>query len=196
MPSFDLKGIKVATYTNNNGTIAYSGATSLGDAMNVNLQLNFAEGRLYAESTLAEYMKKAIGGTISIATKYIPKSAQLMLFGNREKTRTFTCGTASVTASSIQTGGNDVPKDVGVAFYAPDKVDGATKYACVFITRALFGQPSYVYQTASDNITFNTPTITGEFLADHSANREMIEIGVCDTEEQAKAWVDSVLGAV
>lgn len=60
MPSFDLRGIKCANYVNTNGTISYTGAQSIGDAMTVDLQLKYAEGRLYAESTLAEYMKKQL----------------------------------------------------------------------------------------------------------------------------------------
>ena len=54
MPVFDLRGIKVAQYANNNGTITYSNSTSAGDAMTANLDLTFAEGRLYAEGKLAE----------------------------------------------------------------------------------------------------------------------------------------------
>jgi len=193
MPSFDLRGIKVAKYVNTAGTITYTDKTTVGDAMSVNLQLNFAEGRLYAESTLAEYMKKAIGGTISVGVKYIPNTAQLLMYGNRSATRSITAGTETETVTSIKTGGNDLPQDVGIAFYAPDKVDGAQKYTCVFVRRCLFGQPSYNYQTASQNIQFNTPTTTGEFLADHSTDREMLEIAVCDSEAIAKAWVDAVL---
>ena len=189
MPQFDLRGIKVATYVNTNGTITYTGATSIGDAMNVNLELRFAEGRLYAESTLAEYMRKVVGGTISIGVKYIPDTAQTMLFGVTAKTRTV--GTSSV--GSLVTTAKDTPKYVGVGFYAPDMVDGVKKYTAVKVAKALFGNPSMSLQTAGENIVFNTPTTSGEFLADDSTNQDMIEVAVCDTEADAKAWVTAVL---
>ena len=153
MPQFDLRGIKVANYVNTNGTITYTSATSIGDAMNVNLELRFAEGRLYAESTLAEFMRNCTGGTIS----------------------------------------KDKPKAVGVAFYAPDMVDGVKKFTCVKVARALFGNPSMTLQTAGENIVFNTPTTSGEFLADDSTNQEMLEVALCDTEADAIAWVTAVL---
>lgn len=189
MPQFDLRGIKVASYVNTAGTITYTGATSVGDAMNVNLELRFAEGRLYAESTLAEFMRKAVGGTISIGVKYIPNTAQTMMFGVTAKTRTV--GTSSI--SSLVTGAKDTPNYVGVAFYSPDMIDGVKKYTAVKIAKALFGNPSMTLQTAGENIVFNTPTTSGEFLADDSTTQDMLEVAVCDTEADAIAWVTAVL---
>lgn len=189
MPQFDLRGIKVATYVNTNGTITYTGATSIGDAMNVNLELRFAEGRLYAESTLAEYMRKVTGGTISIGVKYIPAAAQQMMYGVTPKSRTI--GSASI--NGLVTAATDVPKYVGVAFYAPDMIDGEQKFTAVKVAKALFGNPSLTLQTAGENIQFNTPTTSGEFLADDSTTQALLEVATCDTEEDAIAWVTEVL---
>ena len=60
MPEFDLRGMKVAKYNydKTQKKISYDTPMSMGDAMTANLELKFAEGRLYAESALAEYMKK------------------------------------------------------------------------------------------------------------------------------------------
>lgn len=189
MPQFDLRGIKVATYVNTAGTITYTGATSIGDAMNVNLELRFAEGRLYAESTLAEYMRKVVGGTISIGVKYIPDAAQTMMFDVAANTRTVNGN----SVSSLITAADDSPNYVGVAFYAPDMIDGAKKFTAVKVAKALFGNPSMSLQTAGENITFNTPTTSGEFMADDSATQAMIEVATCDSEADAIAWVTAVL---
>ncbi len=193
MPAFDLRGIKVAKYNNANGNISYSNATSIGDAMNVELQFTYAEGRLYAESVLAEYIRLATGGSISIAEKYIPDAAKTLLFGMRTGTRTLTVDGQTVNAECMKLGGKDLPNYVGVAFYAPDMVDGEQKYTCVFVSRALFAPPSMTYQTKGENIVFQTPTTTGEFLPDHSANQELVETYVSDTEAAAIAWRDAVL---
>lgn len=199
MPSFDLKGIKIAKYgyTSSSG-VAYTNKQSIGDAMNVNLELKYAEGRLYAESTLAEYMRKATGGTVSIGEKYIPDAAQKVLFGSRENTRSITytpAGGSSTTESvtGLALGGKSNPNYVGVAFYAPDMVDGVLKFTCVKISRALFGPPSMSFQTTGENIQFNTPTTTGEFLADNTTNQDMIEVAIVSSEEAAIAWIDAVL---
>lgn len=198
MPQFDLRGIKVAKYVNTSGTISYTGAQSAGDAMNVNLELRYAEGRLYAESTLAEYIKKVTGGTISIGVKYLPDAVQKLLFGSRETTRSITytpSGGSSTTESVTGLAINAKAQGsyVGVAFYAPDMVDGVEKYTCVKIARALFGAPSMALQTAGDSITFSTPTTTGEFMADNSTNQDLIEVAICDSVEEAVAWITAVL---
>ena len=198
MPQFDLRGIKIAKYVNTSGTISYTGAQSIGDAMNVNIEVRSAEGRLYAESTLAEYIRKIVGGTISIAVKYIPDAAQKVLFGAKENTRsiTYTPESGSSTTESVGSlilSAKSEPAYVGVGFYAPDKVDGADKFTCVKIARALFGPPGMSLQTAGENITFATPTTSGEFMADNSTAQNIIEVAVCDDENEAIAWVTAAL---
>lgn len=189
MPSIDLRGIKVANYVNTAGTITYTGPQSIGDAMNVNLSMRFAEGRLYAESTLAEFIREATGGTISIGVKYIPSAAQKVLFGASDQTRT----ASGSTVTGLKYTAKDTPAYVGVAFYAPDMVDGVKKYTCVMIKKALFGLPDMQYNTKGENIQFNTPTTTGEFMPDDSTARNMLEVAVVDTEAKAQAWITAVL---
>ena len=193
MPSFDLRGIKAAKYVNTSGVITYTSPTSVGDAMNVALELRYAEGRLYAEGTLAEYMRLAVGGTISIGVKYIPDEAQQLLFGATTNSRSINVSGSPKSITGLKYTAKDVPDYVGVAFYAPDKIDGDTKYSCVFIRKASFGVPAMSYQTKSDTIVFNTPTTTGEFLAEDSTNQVMIETGICDTVAEAEAWITAVL---
>lgn len=196
MPQFDLRGIYAAQYNNTSGTVSYTNVQKVGDAMTANLELRFAEGRLYAESTLAEYMRKVVGGTISVGVKYIPTAAQQLLFGSTAKSRSVTYtptgGTETTEpVSGLVIGGKTDSKYVGVAFYAPDMVDGEEKYTCVFVRRALFGPPSMSLQTAGENIVFNTPTTSGEFLSD--AGLDLLEVAVCDDEAAAVAWVQAVL---
>ncbi len=126
MPAFDLRYLQVAEYKKKDGGTEYGTATSMGDAMTVVLDLRFAEGRLFAESTLAEYMKKATGGTATAGVKYIPTAAQ----------------------------------------------------------------PATNFQTLGDNITFQTPTTSGEFLIDDL--EDLLEVATLDSEADAKAWCDEV----
>nr|DAE26098.1 MAG TPA: tail tube protein [Siphoviridae sp. ctj7819]DAV26238.1 MAG TPA: tail tube protein [Caudoviricetes sp.] len=184
MPSFDLRGIRAGKYKNTAGTVSYENPTDVGDAMSAQLDLKFAEGRLYAESKLAEYIKLATGGTISLAVKYIKKAAQAMLYG---------C-TTDTSKENIKFSAKDVANYVGVGFYAPDKVDGVTKYTCVWVPKALFGPPSMAYQTKGENIQFNTPTTTGEFLADDSENELLLETETVDSAADAVTWIKGKLG--
>lgn len=199
MPQFDLRGIYAAKYVNTAGVITYTNPQKVGDAMTANLELRYAEGRLYAESALAEYLRKAVGGTISLGVKYIKSAAQKLMFGSADNSRVITytpAGSSSTATASVEgltIGAKTTGQYVGVAFYAPDMVDGVEKYTCVKISKALFGPPSMQLQTAGENIQFNTPTTSGEFMADDSATQNLIEVAIADTEEQAIAWVAAVL---
>lgn len=190
MPSFDLRYIQAAKYSNDgSGNVAYSDKTKIGDAMTVNMELAFAEGRLYAEGTLAEMIREATGGTISIGVKRILPDAQKMMYGFKDRIRNV--GSKQITGllASGESNGNYV----GVSFYAPDKIDGATKYTCMFAKKIMFGPPSMSYTAKGQNISFNTPTTTGEFMGDDSDGKEFFETACCDTVEDAKAWCDGVL---
>ena len=196
MPEFDLRYIKVGKYVNTNGTITYSGVTVAGDAMEANLDLKFAEGRLYAEGALAEYMKLCVGGTISFGVKYLPTAARQLLYGETASATSIKVGTETKNIAGLKTTKNDVASYVGVAFYAPDMIDNVQKYTCVFVAKALFGQPAMKLKTLDGgSITFQTPTTSGEFLADDSADGLLKDAAVCDNIAEAKAWCDAKFAA-
>lgn len=192
MPTFDLRGIKIGKYINTEGTITYETPISMGDAMSVELNLTAAEGRLYAESRLAEYKKLITGGTASVGVKYITDAAQILLFGMSENTRNVGTNTSQ---KSLKATAKDIAKYVGMGFYAPDAIDGTDKYTAVFVYKVLFGAPGYVYATKGDSITFQTPTTTGEFLADDSEDKNIMEIAILASESDAVAWINKCFGA-
>lgn len=192
MPTFDLRGIKIGKYTNTDGTITYDTPVSMGDAMSVELNLTAAEGRLYAESRLAEYKKLITGGTASVGVKYITDAAQKLLFGMSENTRDVGTNTSQ---KSLKATAKDIAKYVGMGFYAPDAIDGTDKYTAVFVYKVLFGAPGYVYATKGDSITFQTPTTTGEFLADDSEDKNLMETAILANESDAVAWINKCFGA-
>lgn len=192
MPTFDLRGIKIGKYINTEGTITYDTPISMGDAISVELNLTAAEGRLYAESRLAEYKKLITGGTASVGVKYITDAAQKLLFGMSENTRNVG---ANASQKSLKATAKDIAEYVGMGFYAPDAIDGTDKYTAVFVYKVLFGAPSYVYATKGDSITFQTPTTTGEFLADDSEDKNIMEIATLASESDAVAWINKCFGA-
>ena len=108
--------------------------------------------------------------------------------------RTVAEQTQSKTMKSTAYGANDSASYVGCSFYAPDMIDGVKKYTCVFITKAMFGPPGMTYQTKGENITFQTPTTTGEFLPDDSASAMIVDSYTADTMADAVAWCNAVLG--
>ena len=62
----------------------------------------------------------------------------------------------------------------------------------MFIGKSMFGEPDMPLQTAGENIQFNPPTTSGEFLADDSSDGQIKEAVTVDTEALAIAWCDKV----
>lgn len=196
MPTIGLRKVEFAKYTNNEGTISYGTPVDGGGPMNVNLELRFADGTLYTGDALSEFVRLAIGGTLSIGVKHIPEDTQKLLFGMTEKSRTLTVSSASTTVKSLQTTKNSRGDEVGVAFYAPDVLDGVSGFTCVFIPRARFGEPSMTLQTMQEGtITFGTLTTTGQFMADHSFEGVIKDVAYVEDEATAIAWCAACFGA-
>lgn len=189
MPTFDLKHIRAGKYNHANGTTSYTDAVEVGDAMQVDLNLRFAEGRLYAESSLAEYLRSATGGTASIAVKYLKDAFQQLAYGMRSGSRSVN----SKSVASLKYGAKDLGDYVGFAFYADDMIDAVKKYTCVLVYRSRFAPPAMQYRTKGENYQFNTPTTTGEFLPDLGEDQDLFEIAIADDETTAAAWVDTVV---
>ena len=188
MPEFDLRGMKAAkdNYDKSQKKITYGEAMSMGEAMKANLEMKFAEGRIYAESSLSEYMKKCTGMTTSVGVKYIPADCQKVLYGFYELSRsvgsTSPKAVKSMTADRTSTG-----QYVGHGFYSPDMIDGVEKFTAVFVHKTLFGPPSRVLQTMGESIIFQTPTTSGESLVDDLGH--LFEWYTFDTEAEAIEWL-------
>ena len=195
MPTYGLRGATVYPYTNNNGTVTYGTGIGAGCAISANLELKFAESRLYACDNLAEYLREVIGGTITFNAKLFPVAAQTAMFGTTTKTRTITVGGETVTATSVVTGGDDAPTYVGFSAYGPDQVDGVKKWTAFVVKKVKFSAPSMNMATKSDSITFQTPTTTGEFLQDDTSDRTLLEVATLDSEAAAQAWIAAVVSA-
>jgi phi13 family phage major tail protein len=199
MPTFGLRGAKVAKYNNENGAVTYDAPIGAGCAINVQLELTFAEARLYACDNLAEYLREALGGNITFEAKYFPQAAQQLMFGATVKSRTVSYQadgeTVSKTITSIVDGADDSENYVGFAAYCPDMIDGAKKWTAFVVPKVKFSKPNSNYQTKSDSITFQTPTTTGAFAPDDTAGKVIREVAVCDSEAEAQAWCAAVFPA-
>lgn len=195
MPEFDLHKMFFAEY-HNDGT--YGTVLDAGEAMSTNWEFSYAEGRLYAKSTLAEFLREVTGGSVSVAVKYFPSAVQQLLFGDTEKTRriSYTKNGEQRTEdiTGLAYGANSVAKNVGFAGFARDRVDGEPKVTAFRLARCLFGKPGKSMTTKGGNtINFATPTSTGEFMADHTDEQNMLEYATLDSDEAAEAWCRAAL---
>lgn len=197
MPQYGLKNIYAAQYNLTGGVVSYGSPVKVGDAMTAQIEPEIAEAALYAEDAKAEYMRLMVGGTISLGVKYILNAAKTLLLGVRADTHTITYTPPGGTETSEEVtgqkiGANDTGNYVGIAFYSPDMRDTLKKYFCLFIRKALFGPPSMNLQTKGQNIQFNTPTISGQFLATDEIDQDFYAWALVDSEAAARAWVQAV----
>ena len=66
----------------NEETKTYANGFKCGKAMNVNIQPNYNEGKLYADNQLSEYVKEFKDGTMTLGTDRLPKEAESICFGH------------------------------------------------------------------------------------------------------------------
>lgn len=193
MPTIGFRDAFVAAYNYEDGAVTYGAPISAGQPISASLELKFAEGRLYAGDSLAEYVREITGGTVTFGAKYFPAAAQALMFGATSKTRSVTVVNPDQTEETVSIGSlvvstKNSPGYVGFSGFAPDLVDGNSKFTCFFVAKCKFSQPNLTMQTRNDSITFQTPQTTGEFLADDTTGRVLQEVAVVDTEAEAVAW--------
>lgn len=190
MPNFDFQGVYIAEYKKTDSGYDYGKVIEMGDPMTCNLQMKYAEGRLYAKGGLREYKKIPVGGSLSVAVKYIHSEAQSVMFRKTEKTRTI--NGKEVVSSALGT--KNIPQYVGIGAYGADVVDGKDCFSAIFAHKTIFGAPGYAYSTKGETITFQTPTTTGEFLPSDIEDELMVEDIIVDTSEEAINWINACFG--
>jgi hypothetical protein len=57
-----------------------------------------------------------------------------------------------------------------------------TKYWLVWLPKVKFAPPGGNYQTKGDNITWNTPSISGKGTSDHDGNWKIMEAFATENE--------------
>ena len=82
-----------------------------------------------------------------------------------------------------------VPPD---GFDADEKVNGKKKYVAIWLHKVKFTEGQESYKTKGDNIEYQTPNISGQAITD--ASGEWRTRKICDTEQDARDWIDTMAG--
>jgi hypothetical protein len=83
---------------------------------------------------------------------------------------------------------SDTAPYVGVGFYGARVKDGKKSYKAIWYPKVQFKEPNEDLTTKGENITFGTYTIEGTLMRDDAG--EWRRSKICDTEEEAKAWLE------
>lgn len=189
MPTIGLKDIHIAIITEDaDGNETYGTPEYLAPAMNVNMNINYIDGKLPADDRTYVYVKEFNDGTISIGLADLPSAMAAKLLGAKLDTN-------GVLVNSVED--DSKAPFVAVGFKA---LRDNGKYEYDWFYRVKFGKPNEAYQTKGDSINFNTPTIEGTIYmrnkplanGDHAWGTKCIDGEEGVTAATVNGWFDQV----
>lgn len=135
-------------------TYTYSNAVILGKLMKTSITPTTVEGKLYGDDGLAEYVNEATGADVSLDTTTIPLTAYGIMFGT----------TVDAESDTAEFSTSDNGSYVGYGFVIGVIESGVTKYKLKWLPKVKFALPSESFETKGENISFATPSISGQAL--------------------------------
>ncbi|HIY18262.1 MAG TPA: major tail protein [Candidatus Blautia avistercoris] len=172
----------VAKLDESGGTPEYTDGFACGKAIEMSITPNYAEGSLYADNEKAEYDKEFSYAEVTLNTSTLPIEAHKIMFGH----------TTDEEENTIVDKSADESNYVGLGIYVREKVNGVRKYIAMWIHKVKFTESEESYKTKGDAIEYQTPSITGQAIA--ISTGEWRERKICDTEQEAKDWIDEQAG--
>lgn len=170
----DLHVAKILTDVEGEET-TYDTATRLAGLINIGITKTVAEGELYADDRLDEYVAQQTAQEISINPKDISSEDEALLLGKQLDEN-----------GGVLDGGDDNPPEFAVMFRSK-KSDGSYQYRVLY--RVKFRPFDETYDTQSNNVTFQTPTITGRSMARASDGAFGYKLDSSETNTAVtKAW--------
>ena len=190
MAYFKAKIPVIATIAEtDNAAPTYSAGMAIGKLIQIGITPNMNEGSLYGDDALAEYIREFSDYDVSLNVTTLPAAARAVMFGE-----TYTEATTgqNPTPAKIVSKGSDSCPYVGFGFVTTETVNGAMKYAMVWLHKVKFSLPAETYDTKGDSITFGTPTVEGKGTEDNI--HEWRTVTWHDTEAEAIAALKNKAG--
>ncbi|MBQ6479760.1 MAG: hypothetical protein IJI45_01455 [Anaerolineaceae bacterium] len=157
----------------------YGDGIVLGKAVSTNLAVTNAEGELYADDQLAEYVSEFASATLTAEVDNIELQNQAKLHG------------AKYEDGEIQHFDNDNAPYGGIGGYQVLLVHGVKKYRTWFFAKAKASIPNHDGNTKGASISFGTQPINERIIA--PAHGPWYRVKEFTNEDAAKAYIDSKL---
>ena len=141
-----MAGAKMATEPEN-AAPTYDAGMVLGKMVQINLAVNNAEGKLYADDELAEYVNEFSEADLTAEVDNIPLDKQATLYGARYED------------DELMHFADDQAPNMGVGGVQPLRVGGAKKFRAWFFAKARAALPDWKGTTRGDSISFGTQPI-------------------------------------
>lgn len=175
MALIGLKLPVVGILTETGATTSYSQGMTLAKAIKADITINSYDAQLYAEDSVSETDKSFKDGTLSLGVDDLDMNARAYLLGKE------------INEGELISSADDIAPYVGVGFYAKRVKNKVASYRAIFIKKVQFSEPSETLDTKGENISFQTPTITGNIML--AADGRYKEEKIFSTEEEAAAYI-------
>lgn len=198
-----IKGLSrpvAANYSNNNGTVTYSGAYAADHAVEYSFEAESAEDNdLYADNRVQESAGgRFTSGTLTLTTADIPPALAKKMIGLKTVQRQV--GEKQI-AEVVADDDQNVPY-LGFGIIEEHQVDGATKYLPIVFAKVRFNIPAGAATTRGSTIEWQTSQVTAQVMrsdqADDAYNHpwRFCPEEMCATEEDALDYIEAVLGPI
>lgn len=172
MPRIGVSDLHVAELlTDEEGATTYSEPIRLAKTINIGITKTVAEADLYADDALDEYVAEMTGQEISINAKDISNENEALILGKEVDSN-----------GGVIDSNNDAAPYFAVMFRSR-RSDGSYQYRVLYKVR--FRPYDETFDTKSDSITFQTPTVTGRSMQRNSDG--IFGYKVDETTENASA---------
>lgn len=158
----------------------YNHGKVLGKAVSSNLAITNAEGELFADDMLAEYVKEFSSATFTMEVDNIELPNQAELYG------------ATYVDDELQMFSDDNAPYGGIGGYQVLMVGGVRKYRAWFFPKAKASVPDQSDATKGSSISFGTQPLNLKIMP--PAFGPWYYIKEFETEGAAKAYIDGKLG--
>ena len=175
-------GLSTPVIARRTGYKTYSDGFVCGKAMTTEVNPQYSEASVYGDNMLARNAKKLKYADVSMGTTTLPAKAAVVMFGH----------TVDEENGEELRSSKDKENEVGYGFFTNEEIDGVDKCVACILYRLTFNEGSNSYETQGENLAFKTPTVSGKAMPEENGDWMMRK--VCDTEEEAIAWIKQQLG--
>lgn len=180
-----------AIYSNNNGTISYSGGMKLGKAVETDISPEDDGGvKFFADNGQAESANVFTTGTLTLSTDSISAAVAAAIYGlTTEESTTPSGGTI------IKYLAGAIAPYVGVGLIVKNIIGGIQSYQGIILRKCQFNKGALSQATQGETIEFTAPELTAAIMRDDQPDElsEWKREGYYSTEADAEAWIKAEL---
>ena len=175
----------VAKLDESGGTPKYTDGFTCGEAMEMSINPQYAEGSLYADDKLSEYDKEFKYADVTLKTNTLPIQAHNNMFGH-------TVEGEGDSVKVIKDRTTDDPNYVGFGIYVKEKVKGVVSFIAMWMYKVKFAEGQEDYKTKGDNIEYQVPSMAGK--ATGITDNVWRERRIFKSADEAQDWLDEMAG--